>query len=146
MNKITRNVLLLLIVVSFFSGCSTAPQSGAKRDSLHADVMATITRFKAEDPSMSSFFDEAHGYAVFPTVGKGGIGIGGAYGKGELFEQGEKVGYYDLSQATIGFQLGGRPTARLSSSKPQAHSASSGRATSPSPPRRWLAGPDPMRM
>ncbi len=82
MNKITRNTLLLLIVISFLPGCSTAPKSGAKRESLHADVMATITRFKAEDPSMSSFFDEAHGYAVFPTVGKGGIGIGGAYGKG----------------------------------------------------------------
>ncbi len=108
MNKFARNVLLLLAVVIFLPGCSTAPKSGAKRESLHADVMATITRFKAEDPSMNSFFDEAHGYAVFPTVGKGGIGIGGAYGKGELFEQGEKVGYCDLSQATIGFQLGGQ--------------------------------------
>lgn len=108
MNRVARNVLLLLAVVIFLPGCSTAPKSVAKRESLNADVMATITRFKVEDPSLSSFFDESLGYAVFPTVGKGGIGIGGAYGKGELFEHGVKVGYCDLSQATIGLQLGGQ--------------------------------------
>ncbi|MCH7547803.1 MAG: hypothetical protein IID30_15505 [Planctomycetes bacterium] len=108
MNTFARNVLLLLAVVIFLPGCSTAPKSLAKRQSLHADVMATIARFKVEDPSLSSFFNNSNGYAVFPTVGKGGIGIGGAYGKGELFENGDKVGYCDLSQATIGFQLGGQ--------------------------------------
>jgi lipid-binding SYLF domain-containing protein len=51
---------------------------------------------------------KAAGYAVFPTVGKGGIGLGGAYGKGVLYQMGAPVGYCDLSQATIGLQLGGQ--------------------------------------
>jgi lipid-binding SYLF domain-containing protein len=41
-------------------------------------------------------------------VGKGGIGVGGAYGRGEVFEQGKMIGYCDLTQATIGLQLGGQ--------------------------------------
>jgi lipid-binding SYLF domain-containing protein len=45
---------------------------------------------------------------VFPTVGKGAVGVGGAYGKGVLYENGTPVGYCDLSQASIGLQLGGQ--------------------------------------
>jgi lipid-binding SYLF domain-containing protein len=67
-----------------------------------------IANFKNSDPSMQVFFDKAQGYAVFPTVGKGGMGIGGAYGKGEVYEKGKKIGYSSLSQLTIGFQLGGQ--------------------------------------
>lgn len=68
----------------------------------------TIANFKNRDPSMQVFFDKAHGYAVFPTVGKGGMGIGGAYGRGEVYEKGKLVGYSSLTQLTIGFQLGGQ--------------------------------------
>ncbi|MEI8195532.1 MAG: YSC84-related protein, partial [Phycisphaerae bacterium] len=48
------------------------------------------------------------GYAVFPSIGKGAIGIGGAYGKGDLYQNGVVVGYCDMTQASIGFQLGGQ--------------------------------------
>ena len=61
-----------------------------------------------EDPSLQVFLDKAYGYALFPSVGKGAVGVGGAYGKGEVFDRGTKVGYCDLSQATIGIQLGGQ--------------------------------------
>lgn len=68
----------------------------------------SIAEFKKADPKMNAFFNKAHGYAVFPTVGKGGIGIGGAYGKGTVFKGGKAVGSTSLSQLTIGFQLGGQ--------------------------------------
>ena len=57
---------------------------------------------------MESWFDTAHGYAVFPSVGKGGIGIGGAHGKGLVIKGGKTVANTSLSQLTIGFQLGGQ--------------------------------------
>ena len=60
-----------------------------------------------EDPGLEKFFDEAAGYAIFPTVGKGAIGIGGAYGKGELYEGGKLAGYCDMTQVSIGFARGG---------------------------------------
>lgn len=72
------------------------------------DVRATIDAFLNKDPSLQAFFDKAYGFAVFPGVGKGGFGIGGAYGKGEVFEQGRLIGYSSLKQLTIGFQLGGQ--------------------------------------
>ena len=55
----------------------------------------------------------AAGYAVFPTVGKGAIGVGGAYGRGELYEGGHRAGYCTLTQASIGLALGGQKYTQL---------------------------------
>ncbi len=54
------------------------------------------------------FFDTAYGYALFPTIGKGGIGIGGAGGKGRVFVGGNHVGDTSMGQVTIGLQFGGQ--------------------------------------
>ncbi len=68
----------------------------------------TIARFKDTDPELLEFFNKAYGYAVFPTVGKAGMGIGGARGEGIVYEQGQAVGSSTLTQVTIGFQFGGQ--------------------------------------
>ncbi len=60
-----------------------------------------------------SFFGKSYGYAVFPTIGKGGIGIGGAYGKGRVYVGGKHVGDTSMGQATIGFQLGGQTYSQI---------------------------------
>jgi len=52
-------------------------------------------------------FEKAHGYAVFPIVGKAGMGFGGAYGTGTVFEKGEEIGTTTLKQARMGFEFGG---------------------------------------
>lgn len=75
---------------------------------LYEGARATVVAFREQDPDMAAFFDQAHSYVVFPTVGKGGVGIGGAYGKGVLFHGGQAVGEVSLSQVTIGFQWGGQ--------------------------------------
>lgn len=90
------------------AGCSTAPKTSSAKAELAADVEDAIALFKKEDPGISELFEKSYGYAIFPTVGKGAIGVGGAYGRGEVFEQGRKIGYADLSQGTIGLQLGGQ--------------------------------------
>ena len=56
----------------------------------------------------SEFFDNSYGYAVFPNIGKGGIGIGGAHGKGRVYAKGAHVGDTKMTQLTVGFQLGGQ--------------------------------------
>jgi lipid-binding SYLF domain-containing protein len=56
----------------------------------------------------SQFFGKSYGYAVFPTVGKGGVGVGGAYGKGRVYVKGKPVGEVSMTQVTAGFQLGGQ--------------------------------------
>lgn len=72
------------------------------------DVAETIAAFKNKDPGMQVFFDKAHGYVVFPTVGKGAYVVGGAYGKGRVYRKGKPIGTSKLIQVTVGFQLGGQ--------------------------------------
>jgi len=79
----------------------------------HADdpvkeARETITVFKKADAGISKFFEGAAGYAVFPSVAKGAIGVGGAGGSGVLFERGHAIGKASLAQVTIGLQLGGQ--------------------------------------
>ena len=93
------------IVLAGWTPDSESADAQGKADS---DIAQTIATFKTKDPSLKRFFDQAHGYAVFPTVGKGGIGIGGAYGSGKVYRKGKYIGDTSLSQVTIGFQLGGQ--------------------------------------
>jgi lipid-binding SYLF domain-containing protein len=71
-------------------------------------VAQAIINAKEKDPSMTKWFDTAYAYAAYPKVGKGGIGIGGAYGKGLVIHGDSTVGTTSLSQVTIGLQLGGQ--------------------------------------
>jgi lipid-binding SYLF domain-containing protein len=67
----------------------------------------TIALFKNAGAS-AAFLDSSYGYAVFPTIGKGGIGVGGAYGEGRVYKQGKYVGDTSMTQLSFGFQLGGQ--------------------------------------
>lgn len=71
------------------------------------DYSQTIEIFKKAEES-GRFFAKSYGYAVFPTVGKAGIGVGGAYGKGRVYQQGKAIGEATLTQLSVGFQLGGQ--------------------------------------
>jgi len=66
-----------------------------------------LKNFRSQ-PATQPFFAEAVGYAIFPTIGKGGIGIGGAYGRGRVYKQGAYVGDVKMGQVSIGWQFGGQ--------------------------------------
>ena len=91
-------ILCLLLALPF--GAAMADDDANK-------YKETISLFKNAGES-GSFFDNSYGYAVFPTIGKGAIGIGGAYGKGRVYAQGEHVGNTSMTQLSIGFSLGGQ--------------------------------------
>ncbi len=80
----------------------------ARAETLEDKTAAAIALFKETDPSLEDFFESAYGYAIFPSVGKGGMGLGGAHGKGLVYKNGEIVGRTSLTQFTVGFQLGGQ--------------------------------------
>jgi lipid-binding SYLF domain-containing protein len=67
----------------------------------------TIQLFKNAGAS-AAFFSNSYGYAVFPTIGKAGLGIGGARGEGRGYKQGKYVGDTAMTQLSIGFQAGGQ--------------------------------------
>ena len=93
----------LLVVVALL--LSAAPALADKYDD-------TISVFKGAGES-SSFFGKSYGYAVFPDVGKGGLGIGGAYGKGRVYEKGKYVGDTSMVQLSVGFQAGGEDFSQI---------------------------------
>ena len=103
-----RLTWLLAGALGALGACSTAPSSAEGKTDIERDSAAALAKAKTNDRSLTSVFDGSAGYAVFPSVGKGAVGVGGAYGKGVLYERGTAVGYCDLSQATIGLQLGGQ--------------------------------------
>ncbi len=72
----------------------------------------TIKVFRNAGES-GGFFGNSYGYAVFPTIGKGGIGVGGAYGKGRVYAAGKHVGDTSMGQVTIGFQFGGQAYSQI---------------------------------
>ena len=74
---------------------------------------SAIQEFKKEDPSISKFFNSAYGYAIFPSIGKGGFGIGGAGGKGTVFKGNVPVADVKMTQITIGLQAGGQKYAEV---------------------------------
>jgi lipid-binding SYLF domain-containing protein len=72
----------------------------------------TIDVFKKSE-AVQPFFKDAYGYAVFPTVGKGGIGIGGSYGTGQVYRGGKVTGEVSLIKGSIGWQFGGQAFSQM---------------------------------
>ena len=93
MQRIFKSVLLFSVLCLAGQSVSADP------------YVDTVKSFQSANQS-AEFFSHAYGYAVFPTIGKGGIGIGGAHGEGLVYEKGKLIGSTTLSQITIGFQLG----------------------------------------
>jgi lipid-binding SYLF domain-containing protein len=91
-----------------FAACSTAPDTATDKADLQARAASAVARAKQSDPTIAEHLRKAAGYAVFPAIGKGAVGVGGAYGKGVVYEQDMLVGYCDLTEGTIGAQLGGK--------------------------------------
>ncbi|WP_439105464.1 YSC84-related protein [Congregibacter sp.] len=104
--KLTMKIsaALAAFVISV-SAMAWDPREVSKLEGKSAEAKGELL---ADDPSMQVFFDTAAAYVVIPTVGKAGFGIGGARGKGLLYEGGEPTAIVTLTQLTIGFQWGGQ--------------------------------------
>jgi lipid-binding SYLF domain-containing protein len=104
----TRTILIIVCCALSAAGALGQKSVGGWDPDQLKNAEKTVANFKETDKSVAKFFESARGYAVFSTVGKGAIGIGGAHGSGIVFEQGEPVGETSLTQITIGFQWGGQ--------------------------------------
>jgi lipid-binding SYLF domain-containing protein len=103
-----RTAITLALLAALVGCGSTKPESESDAQALNSECDTAMAKLKTEDPSLVKWFDTAHGYAVFPSIGKGAIGIGGAYGKGQVYESKKLVGYTTMKQGTIGLALGGQ--------------------------------------
>jgi lipid-binding SYLF domain-containing protein len=120
-----KKLFILTLAVCFITVASYsetfAGWDPAKAEQERKAAEETIAKFREKDPGMERFFDNAWGYAVFPTVGEGALIAGGAHGKGLVYKtmrisgvmhpyqaKGKIVGRSKLSQGTVGLQAGGQ--------------------------------------
>jgi lipid-binding SYLF domain-containing protein len=94
---------LFAIVMSVAAGLMFGSLAQADDDA--AKCAETVKLFQDAGES-ASFFKKSYGYAVFPTIGKAGLGIGGAHGSGCVFRQGKQVGTAKMTQVSFGWQAG----------------------------------------
>lgn len=108
----TKNIISNLKLILFCSGllfCSIAnAQYSSKNKRMIADSRAAINAFIKTDADMKKLFDNSYAYVVFPNVGKGGLGVGGAFGNGIVFQKKATIGTAKLSQVSVGLQAGGQ--------------------------------------
>ena len=116
--KASKTALALILTSSLcgaivLPGCSTTPTSEDARANLKDDSNSALSDMKRTDSGLDNFLNNSVGYVIFPSVGKGAAGVGGAYGRGMVYEHGRFIGYADLSQGSIGVQLGGQTYSEL---------------------------------
>ena len=109
MMRVNR-VRLVAMVVFLLAGLGLGRLGyAAETDAqLVAQCGQTIALYRQKDPGIDEFFARSVAYLVFPSIGKGGLGIGAAHGTGILFEAGTPLGKVSMTQVSIGAQAGGQ--------------------------------------
>jgi len=106
-NRNIRNVAMAVSIAMF-----SALNAQADED-LRTESQLALANFQKADSGLQKVFDNAAGYALFPSVGKGGLIVGGAHGKGLVYEKTNIIGQATLTQASIGAQVGGQTFAEI---------------------------------
>jgi lipid-binding SYLF domain-containing protein len=100
---------LAMLAISLMIGCQTAPKSEAGKADLEQEAHNALSKMKAQDPGLADTIDKGHGYVIFPTAGKGGLIVGGGYGRGVVYnDAGAQIGFADITQVSAGAQIGGQ--------------------------------------
>jgi lipid-binding SYLF domain-containing protein len=96
-----------VVLTALFIGGVVNAQT-AKDKKIMTDVVEAKAQFIATDGLMKGLFENAYAWVIFPNVGKGAIGVGGAAGNGIVYEGGSAIGSAKMKQVTVGFQFGGQ--------------------------------------
>ena len=105
-----RSSLALLFALLLPIGCASSSSTGDAAD-VNKDYADAIEMFRAS--ASGEFFNSAYGYAIFPTVGKGGVIVGAAAGGGRVYAQGRHIGNVRLSELSAGWQFGGQAFSQI---------------------------------
>lgn len=92
-----------LMLLSLFAIPTAFAENKGKLDE---SVNQALTKFYAHNPTHKELADKAVGMLVFPSITKGGVGVGGEHGEGVLQVDGKTVGYYNITSASVGLTLG----------------------------------------
>jgi lipid-binding SYLF domain-containing protein len=97
-----------IVSVLLLSSGTSALTASATPDGLAAEAQKAIEVLQKADSGLTNLFTGAAGFAIFPSVGKGGLIFGGEHGKGIVYENGEPIGEATLTEINVGPQIGGQ--------------------------------------
>ena len=89
----TGLALVVTVMAGLLASCATAPATREDKAALVAEASSRWQQMRTADPALGALVQRGHGYALFPDVGKAGLGVGGAYGRGVVYERGQHIGY-----------------------------------------------------
>ena len=112
--NLKENILLERTIksVELLAGWNPIENRQGSKNKAGPKTMISLKKFK-QMPELETYFNKAAGFAIFPNISKGGFGIGGARGKGEVFQGGKVIGATTVTQVSIGFQLGGQAFSQI---------------------------------
>jgi len=93
---------LLLLSAALLGGLAVTAEAQRVRD-----VSDTVEMFRAI-PQVAPYFESAYGYAVWPRIARGGLGVGASRGRGQVYVGGQMTGISTLTEVSIGLQAGGQ--------------------------------------
>jgi lipid-binding SYLF domain-containing protein len=99
-------IVVMALVVGLVIGCSTGSVPKEEGDALVKRAQASRQEWNKVDPQFEAFAKKGYGFAFFPEITKGGFVVGGAQGRGVVYEKSQHIGYADLTQMSVGFQAG----------------------------------------
>jgi lipid-binding SYLF domain-containing protein len=101
-----RALVVMALAMVLMAGCSTGSVTKEEGDALMKRAQTSRQEWNKVDPQFEAFAKKGYGYAFFPEITKGGFVVGGAHGRGVVYEKGQHIGYADLTQMSVGFQAG----------------------------------------
>src|SRR5262245_1404567 len=108
MKQAFRNIATAVCVIAIVSAFTVRADEDLRTESQQA-----VADFLKADSTLQKLLTSATGYAVFPNVGKGGLIVGAARGKGLVYERTNIIGRATMTQGSIGAQIGGQTFAEL---------------------------------
>jgi len=103
-----KNSILSLSILTMVLAGLFIPAQSKSQTKMMDDSKAAKAAFIKTDPSMKNLFASSYGYVIFPNIGKGAVGVGGAAGNGIVYEKGKAIGKAKMLQVSVGFQFGGQ--------------------------------------
>jgi lipid-binding SYLF domain-containing protein len=113
MTSKTLFVGAIALAAGLIASCSTGSVTKEEGDRLVKQAQASRQEWNKVDPELEAFAKKGDGFAFFPEITKGGLIVGGAGGRGVVYEKGRHIGYAELAQGSVGFQVGGQTYSEL---------------------------------
>ena len=110
--KLSLRATVVALAAGLAVGCASI-ETAQEKDALVKEATTARQAWTKADPSIEGFVRKGYGYAFFPDVGKGGFIIAGSHGNGVVYEQGQHVGYAELTGGSVGLTVGGQKSSEL---------------------------------